>query len=81
MCEKIIRPKSDESLWQWEGTRVSHFACHQDSVEELIRSYEKAYSEQGFEVVDTYVVRGIMNCAVKLLIKPLLKYNEQCGSE
>ncbi|WP_033826812.1 hypothetical protein [Bacillus andreraoultii] len=75
MSNKVIKPKNDESLWQWEGTRVSQFACHHDCVEDFISLYKKGYSKQGFEVIDTYIVQGIMNCTVKLLIKPRQKKN------
>ncbi|MBA2879330.1 hypothetical protein HNR63_002402 [Anoxybacillus kamchatkensis] len=43
MFEKIIIPKNDASLWQWEGTKVSHFACHREVLEELICSYKNTF--------------------------------------
>ncbi|OLN21206.1 hypothetical protein BTO30_16125 [Domibacillus antri] len=73
MFKRIIKPKTDESLWEWSGTQIIHFACHKDAIDDFIRSNTDMYAQQGYEVIDTYITESSMNYTVKLLLKPIQK--------
>lgn len=71
MSEKVIKPKQHPDFWEWQSTIVSHFSCFPSEVENFLHKEAEMYKEQGYEIVDSYVVQGDGICTVKLLLKPI----------
>lgn len=71
MSEKIIRPKQYPHFWEWERTVVTHFSCQPLEVDNFLHKEAEIYKEQGYEIIDSYVVQEANFCTVKLLLKPL----------
>lgn len=71
MSKKIIKPKQNPDFWEWERTIVTHFSCHEAAIDDLVHKQAEMYKEQGYELIDSYIVQGDIFCTVKLLLKPI----------